>query len=256
MIILLLLLGAFISYLAYFYYFKKNEPIIISIDGNIGSGKSTLLNLLKEHFQKNKNIIFIDEPVNEWTNISDGKTNILNEFYNNKERWSYTFQNLAFITRSTTLLNSIKSNETNPFEKRKIIISERSTETDKNIFAKMLFDEGNINKLEYEIYNYWYNNLIGDRKIKNIIYLRTLPVDSFSRIKKRGRNEEDKIPLEYIQSIHKYHDDWLVQGFDNGNICYIDGKDDFINDEKYKNKIIASISVFINSLEGRLYLPS
>ena len=56
-------------------------------------------------------------------------------------------------------------------KKRKVIITERSIETDKNIFAKMLFDTNQMTQLEYNMYNYWYEKLFPEVKIKNIIYL-------------------------------------------------------------------------------------
>ena len=141
-----------------------------------------------------------------------------------------------------------------PFQKRKVIISERSTETDKHIFAKMLFDDGKIDELEYKIYNYWYDKLIGKNKINNIIYLRTSPVDAYKRIQKRGRIEEIKIPVDYIQTVHNYHDKWLVDSTDNCNICYLDGTGNFETNEKVKRKTVKSITVFINSLESRINL--
>jgi deoxyguanosine kinase len=244
-------------YILYFYFLKNIKPISISIDGNIGSGKSTLIQILQEELKNNDNIIFLQEPVSEWLKVTDGKTNILNNFYCNKKRWSYTFQNFAFITRSHIMLEAIKNNMVYPFQKRKVIITERSTETDKHIFAKMLYDEGNMDKLEYEIYNYWYNKLMNGNNINNnIIYLRTTPKDAFDRINKRGRTEEKKIPIDYIQNVHKYHDNWLVEGTKNCNICYLDGTDDFQNNEKCKKKIVKSITVFINSLESRFNLTS
>ena len=248
--------SAISAYFTYFYILKRHKPIVISVDGNIGSGKSTLLNILKVELQNNKNIIFLQEPVSEWLNISDGKTNILNEFYIDKNRWSYTFQNLAFITRIKLLSDAVKNNITSPFEKRKVIITERSTETDKHIFAKMLYDEKSMTELEYKIYNYWYNNLVTNFVVNNIIYLRTTPKDAYNRIIKRSRNEESDMPLNYIQNVHKYHDEWLVNSNNNCNICYLDGNEDFIDNEKNKKKIVKSITVFINSLENRFYLPS
>ena len=44
---------------------------IISIEGNIGSGKSTLLNKLREHFKENEDVVFLKEPVDEWSKIKD-----------------------------------------------------------------------------------------------------------------------------------------------------------------------------------------
>lgn len=74
-----------------------NNPIVISIEGNIGSGKSTLMNLLKTKVQSleflpNSQIMFLDEPVEEWKSInSDPSLNILQTFYEDPKRWAYSF---------------------------------------------------------------------------------------------------------------------------------------------------------------------
>ena len=78
--------------------------MIISIEGNIGSGKSTLLNLLREKYKENQHIIFVDEPVSEWNKIKDGEKSILELFYGDKDKYSFTFQILAYITRLRKLL--------------------------------------------------------------------------------------------------------------------------------------------------------
>ena len=44
--------------------------------------------------------------------VDDDNKNILQMFYEDKTRWSYIFQNFAFITRATILLTSIKKNIT------------------------------------------------------------------------------------------------------------------------------------------------
>jgi len=201
-----------------------NKITIISVDGNIGSGKSTLVKYLKSKFKKYH---FIDEPVDQWVLIVDNKNeNILNKFYDNQSRYSYLFQNFAFITRANILMNKIKYLKKKLFCK-KIIITERSVETDRNIFAKMLHDSNKLTDLEYKIYNFWYNNLFPEIKIKNIIYLRTDPEIALARIKKRNRQEEENITLSYIKDVHNYHEKWLKNN--TYNICTLDG-----NIENYK----------------------
>jgi deoxyadenosine/deoxycytidine kinase len=79
--------------------------IILSLDGNIGSGKTTLLNHIRTYLH---DIHVVDEPVGQWTELHDkeGK-NLLELFYQDKKRWSYTFQNCALLTRLTNIKDAI-----------------------------------------------------------------------------------------------------------------------------------------------------
>ena len=48
---------------------------IFSIEGNIGSGKSTLVKELKKSVPNilDKKVVYVQEPVNEWSKIKDKK---------------------------------------------------------------------------------------------------------------------------------------------------------------------------------------
>lgn len=226
--------------------FVKNKlPLIISIDGNIGSGKTKLIEELKSEFKENFNIVFLKEPLKDWNNLTDNKNNnILNKFYNDKNRWSYTFQNFAFLTRAKVLINAIKDNKYNYFENQKIIITERSVESDKNVFLKMLYDEKYISDLEYKLYNKWYDYLYPEIKVKNIVYLRTLPETAYDRMCNKSCNKENLITKDYLQMIHKFHDDWLTKNNENYNICFLNGEKDSKNDMSH----IEKIKIFIDTL--------
>lgn len=173
---------------------------IITIEGNIGSGKSTLLNNLKEEYKYNPNVVFLDEPVESWNNIKDssGQT-MLEKFYGNQEKYSFPFQMMAYISRLSVIKNAIQKHPGCVF------ISERCLYTDKHVFAKMLYDTGKIEDVNYQIYNEWFDTFVDEFVISHIIYVKTSPDICYSRVKSRSRDGEDSIPVEYLQDCHEYH---------------------------------------------------
>jgi deoxyadenosine/deoxycytidine kinase len=174
---------------------------IISIEGNIGSGKSTIVQNLKKYSKSD--YIFVQEPVDEWKTICDESgESILSHFYKDNKRYSFQFQMMAYISRLNILRNIIK---TNP---NAIIITERCLFTDKYVFAKMLYESGNMTKIEYDIYNKWFETFITDIPIDGIFYVKTTPEICEERIKRRNRNGEN-IPLNYLNTCHEYHERWL-----------------------------------------------
>lgn len=177
-------------------------PTIISVDGNIGSGKSTFVRLIGEHFKDN--VCILKEPVDEWENIKDrsGKT-IIQNFYENQQDYAFSFQMMAYISRLSSLRRLVKSNPNG------IIITERSVLTDRQVFAKMLFDAGKIKEIEYSIYLKWFDEYVEDYPISHIIYLKTTPEICGERIKKRLRDGEDNVELDYLKSCDDYHETWL-----------------------------------------------
>ena len=214
---------------------------IISIDGNIGSGKSTFVQKMKQEFNDNNKIIFIDEPVDEWSNICDknGET-ILSKFYKNQTKYAFSFQMMAFISR----LNKIKSAyENNPDS---IIITERSIYTDKYVFAKMLYDDDKMEEVEYKIYLQWFDSFAKDFPIEKIVYIKTDPEVCLERIAKRRREGEAIIPLEYLKNCHLYHEKMIeCESLPINNIESIDGNENIfetIVQQKWLDKLDRFIS--------------
>lgn len=210
------------------------NKIIIAIEGNIGVGKSTFTKILKDNFT---NSIVVSEPVDIWMNLKDNSgDNILGLFYKDIKRWAYSFQNLAYITRMIKINDAIKSDNN-------IIFLDRSLGTDKNVFEKMLYDDNILSDIEHKMYNLWcefYNNNVNNLTNQKIIYLRCDPNTAFNRIQKRGREEEKNITLDYLQKLHKYHEEWLIN---NDNVMIIDCDKDFENDIDYQNDIINTIKI-------------
>ena len=185
---------------------------IISIEGNIGSGKSTLVENLREFYKDNSNVKFVDEPVKDWNNITDeNDITILEKFYADQTKYSFSFQIMAYISRLAILKKTIEENPT------AIIITERFLYTDREVFAKMLFDNKNIELINYKIYLKWFDTFALDFPITQVIYVKTSPEICFNRINKRSRTGENNIPLQYLENCHLYHNNMLDK---SSNSCF------------------------------------
>jgi deoxyguanosine kinase len=191
------------------------SPRIISIDGNIGSGKSTLYKKLQEYYSHRSDICFVPEPVDIWSTIKDDKdVPILTNLYKDTKKYAFRFQMMAYISRLNLLRKRLME------RKHKLIISERCVQTDKNVFAQMLYDDKMIEHDEFIIYNRWFNEFLEDINMFGIIYVHASPETCHERVIKRGR-EGENIPLEYLQKCHKYHETWLSD-LTHNNIHKID----------------------------------
>jgi len=178
------------------------NPRIVSLDGNIGAGKSTLLEKIGTAFP---HIKVVHEPVDTWTRLKNADNrNLLELFYEDKRRWAYTFQNAAILSRLKMLKEAIK--EALPGQ---IIITERSVLTDRFVFAQMLKDKGEIDPLEWDLYEMWYNTFSTELPMAGIIYITTGVATSSDRIKKRGRGGEGSIPDAYLTDLAAQHERWI-----------------------------------------------
>ena len=175
---------------------------LITIQGNIGSGKSTIVHHLKKIYGHKKNICFLQEPVDIWNTITDTDgTPMISLYYENQQKYAFSFQMMAYISRLSILKKAVEDGYD-------YIISERSLETDKQVFAKMLYDEKKINHVEYQIYLKWFDEFQYILPKEHIVYIKTVPNIAYERVNKRARQGEN-IPIEYLEKCHKYHEDWI-----------------------------------------------
>ena len=221
---------------------KKTEKIFISIQGNIGAGKSTLVKALQKWKcgAKNPNILFLQEPVDDWMNIKDKNGNdMLSLFYRDQSKYSFLFQMMTYISRLELLMDSIEESDAD------IIISERSLSTDKHIFCQMLYNQGKISDVEFQIYNRWFDRFQKNIPKENIIYLRTSPAITKNRINFRKRKGEI-VSMEYLEDCHEYHEKWIerevsdnLDGVGTKRVLIIDGDMD-IEDGSNEQRMLAN----------------
>lgn len=211
---------------------------IFSIEGNIGSGKSTLVDMLKKYYKDDNNFIFLQEPVSIWETIRDenGET-IISKFYANTKKYAFSFQMMAYISRISLLKKAIREN---PY---KVIITERCVHTDRNIFAKMLYDDKQIEEVDYQIYLKWFDEFIEDVPLTGIIYVNASPSVCYERVLKRKRDGEI-IPFTYLENCHLYHENWIKHTNINTLTLDANGNKDYsVNDY---NEWLETIRKFID----------
>lgn len=179
---------------------------LFSIEGNIGSGKSTFIANLKLRLKHVYGIpvIYVPEPVEEWESIQslEGK-NMIELFYADPKQYAFTFQMMAYISRLVYLKKEIKKYP------NCILISERSLLADYYVFARMLYESGDISHEQFKIYNRWFDEFLDDITMTGIIYLKTDPNVCFERCMTRARKGENVISLSYLTKCSDMHDKWL-----------------------------------------------
>lgn len=221
-----------------------NEKIIISVEGNIGVGKTTFISIISNNID---NASVVKEPVDEWVQLTDlDGTNLLETYYRDNNRWSYSFQNMACLTKMEKLLETLK----NPNISSQYIFLDRSIETDLNVFSSMYVDNKTYSALEYSMFKKFYQiyqNYLKPPNKQFYIYLKCSPEKSLERIKKRNRPEEANITLEYLRMIADYHDKWLDnKDKPNDDVIIFDCENDFETNSIMIEQMIDKVKIKIN----------
>jgi len=175
--------------------------MLVLLEGNIAAGKTTLGELLTE----DDRFRFVREPVERWQ--SGFAVNLLERFYTDTPRWSFTMQIGAFLTRAQTLDDLPEHSDT----RNGVMVFERSIYCDRHVFAKNLYQQGLMDETEWALYVHFWEYFRTNVPVPDaIVYLRTPAEECFQRLKIRGRSEEQGITLDYLQQLEARHDEWLL----------------------------------------------
>ncbi|XP_071110445.1 thymidine kinase 2, mitochondrial-like [Haliotis cracherodii] len=177
----------------------KSQIFTIAVEGNIGCGKTTFL----QHFKGNPKVEVLPEPVDKWKSVKG--YNSLDMMYKDAARWSLAFQ--SYVT--LTMMEHHENKEDTP----KVKMIERSIYSTRHCFIENLHQGGLMPDIDYNILSEWHDWLHQNSTtdINLIVYLRASPQNCFDRIHKRNRDEEKDVPIEYLNSLHKLHEDWLIE---------------------------------------------
>lgn len=214
------------------------------IEGNIGAGKSTFLKLIAESLPSlSVNL----EPVNNWQKQIYGQS-LLTNFYENPERWAYTFETL-------TMMHRVQEHVTLQKRKKPFTLLERSVFSGHYCFAHNSYTQGFLNHMEWKIYTQWFDWLVQKHcQIPHgFIYLRVDPKIAYERIKKRNRHAEKTLSLRYLKQIHTRHENFLIHKNDiletlkNIPVLVLDCNTEFENNKKQLEEHIDLVQGFLQT---------
>lgn len=96
--------------------------------------------------------------------------------------------------------------------KRRVFITERCLSSDHGVFAKMLHLESpqKIDTLEFTLYEKWLRHLLrSSTPLGAVVHVDT-PVDlCASRVKRRHREGEEGVTVEYLRTVGRYQQAWV-----------------------------------------------
>ncbi|MEW6509664.1 MAG: deoxynucleoside kinase [Bacteroidota bacterium] len=199
-----------------------HKKYFLAVAGNIGSGKSSLTNLLSKHFG--------------WTpyfeSVEDNP--YLSDFYADMKRWSFNLQ-VYFLS------NRFRSHKTIS-EGPSSVILDRVIYEDAEIFARNLYEIGNMEERDYENYVALYEVMTEYLRPPDLlIYLRANVDTLLRQISLRGRDFEQSIRREYLEQLNRHYEAW-IQRYDKGKALIVESDTlDFVNKPEDLSEVVKRV---------------
>ncbi len=205
---------------------KVAPPFFMAIAGNIGVGKTTLTRLIGEKFGWQT---FYEKVINN---------PYLDDFYADMSRWSFNLQ-VFFLSRRFIDQRAISSSPAP-------CIQDRSIYEDAEIFAYILHKQGYMSDRDYDNYrDLFYVMTDYLRKPDLIVYLRASTWTLITRIRKRGREFEKRITVDYLHELNEAYEHWIKSIQGKWNVLVVDAdRIDFEKDPAQLEDIYRQIAHF------------
>lgn len=183
----------------------------IAIAGNIGTGKSSLVEFLTRTY----GIEPFYEPNDENPYLPD--------FYQDMRRWAFHSQ-LYFLSNKFRMHQQLERSSG-------VVVLDRTIYEDAEIFATALNRMRKFTGRDWDTYwNFYQIILDAIRPPDLMIYLRCSMRTLRKRIRLRGREMEQDIPLSYLKRLENLYEDWLGN-YQFGEVLVLQtDKLDYIND--------------------------
>lgn len=189
----------------------RRERRFIAIAGNIGAGKSSLLEFLTATYD----VAPFYEPNDENPYLED--------FYRDMDSWAFHSQ-MFFLSNKFRIHQEADRTPG-------VVVQDRTLFEDAEIFATALHRMRKIDDRDWETYWSFYRSILNAIQPPDLmIYLRC-PVRTIRRrIKLRGREMEQDIPLSYLKRLDALYEEW-IGNYDLGEVLVLDShRLDFVSD--------------------------
>ena len=194
----------------------------IAVAGNIGSGKTTLTNMLARHYGWKKYL----EPVEENPYIDD--------YYKDIPRWALNMEVFYLKQRFRNLLEIQRSDGT--------FVQDRTIFEGVYVFAANNRRMGNMDERDYQTYMELFESMMEVAEMPRLmIYLRSSVPHLVKNIQKRGRDYEQKMPIDYLEGVNLLYDDFVLHKY-KGEVLVLDVDDsDFEHNPRQFGEILDKI---------------
>ena len=173
-----------------------SAPRIVAVAGTMGAGKSSLVEWLRQQF----GMVPFFEPNDENPYLAD--------FYEDMPRWAMSSQ-LFFLVRRFQIHRTVARRAA---EDPRPMVQDRTLYEDAEVFAAHLHEVGHLDERDWRMYQDLYLTLRDEIRPPDLmIYLRCPLKTLVSRIRRRGREFEKKIPRSYLASLERLYEDWYAR---------------------------------------------
>ncbi len=199
----------------------SKRTYFIGIAGNIGVGKTTMTDIIAKSFGwKPYYESVIDNPY-------------LEDFYEDMKRWSFNLQ-IYFLSHRFKTHKKMTDNGYST-------VQDRTIYEDVEIFARNLYEMGNMSKRDWDNYKALFEIMTSYLKRPDlIIYLRASIDTLLTRIKKRSRGFEREISPEYIYMLNLAYERWIKEEKQKNPVLIVETDDFNVFEDSDKLKELLS----------------
>ena len=195
---------------------------LVVVAGNIGAGKTSLTERIGSRLGWRT----------DFESVADNP--YLPDFYADMRAWSFHLQIFFLGHRADQYLEAARDSRP--------AILDRSIYEDAYIFSRALHHMGNLSERDYLAYRKLFDLVVDSLPVPNLLIYLKCPVEVLmNRIRRRARNMETGISIDYLSLLNGFYEEWL-KAYDLSPVLTIRTDDlDYVNQPPALETVVARI---------------